>query len=99
MSLSRSRDKTMFRKPKSQKLAKMVSIESPTSAKIGASMLVRHFNKLSRRPSKVATKRAAVLAANRAGAMLKKKDLSRKERVELRKVRSIYRKAVEKMQL
>jgi hypothetical protein len=95
----RKRRNTMFGTPKHKGLAKLIKMDTPADARESSRELLRKFNKLEQRPSKVAYKRATVLAANRAGAMLKKKNLSSKERGEFRKIRGIYRDTAKKMKL
>jgi len=95
----RKRRGSMFGASKHPGLASVVSIESPAEARKSAATLKRKFKSYSRRDAKVRTKRAAVLAANRAGAMLKKKNLSAKERSEMRQVKKIYNEAAKGMKL
>lgn len=99
MSLNGQRRHTMFGERRWKQLAEVVSLENPVEARNSAVWLKRHFKELKSREHKVAVKRATVLAANRADAMLKKKDLSRKERNEFRKIVTIYRQAAKQMKL
>jgi len=69
-------------KPKSKKIAKIISIESPTAFKQSIKTLKKGGLTLHER-------RALQLAENRAGAMLKKKDLSKKERKQLSKIKGM----------
>jgi len=94
-----ARRKTMFFPPKYPSLAKIVRIDSPKNARKAVKTLLAKFKKAKRRDVKVRVKRAAVLAGNRAKAMLRRKNLSAKERKEMREVYKIYRRAVEKMKL
>lgn len=87
----------MFGERRWKQLAKVVSLENPAEARSSAVWLKRHFQELKSHEHKVAVKRACVLAANRADAMLKKKDLSRRERGEFRKIVTIYRQAAKQM--
>ena len=92
--------KTMFKeKPKSAKLAKIVTIENPTKARHASATLKREFRNARSRDKKTHIKRSAVLAANRAEAMTRKKDLSPKERKELKEISGIYRNAAKSMRL
>ena len=91
--------KTMFNKPKSAKLAKIVNIENPTKARKATATLKREFQSAKSREKKVHIKRSAVLAANRAEAMTRKRDLSPKEKKELKEVSGIYRNAAKSMRL
>jgi len=89
----------MFGKPSSKVLSEMVDISSPKEARESACELTEHFESLEQRPAMVETKRATVLAANRAGAMTKKRGLSTKERREMRLVQRIFKSAAKKMKL
>jgi len=91
--------RSMFGEPTNKTLAKIVKIDTPADARKSATELKHRFRTLETRAAKVATKRACVNAANRAGAMLKKKDLSTAERAEMRKVRKIYKDAYKTMKL
>lgn len=98
MSLKGKR-RTMFVEPKTKMLAAVVKIDSPANAKKSAIELKRMFRERKHRDSKVKIKRAAVLAYVRSRAMLKKKDLSSKEKAEFRKIAAIYKKAYKSMEL
>ena len=89
--------RSMFTTPKYTKLSKMVKMASVDEANISAMELKRHFAKLEQRKYRVATKRATVLAANRANAQLKRKNLSRTESAEFREIEMIFRNAAEQM--
>ena len=75
--------KRLFSKPKNPKLAKAISITSPSA-----------FNKSIKKVkgmsgfSETTKKRALVLAKNRAKVQLKRKNLSTKERKEFKKIAS-----------
>ena len=75
----RSRGKTIFFEPKHKKLADIISIESPAAFR-------RSIRTLRKMGIGAREKRALVLAQNRARAMLKKKNLSEKERKELQAI-------------
>ena len=95
-----ARQKSMFYTPaRHKKLGEIVTIESPSKAREAARRLLRMFRKAKRRDVKRRIKWAAVLAANRSRAAAKKRDLSRKEKRELRQVAEIYEKAYKKMEL
>jgi hypothetical protein len=90
----------MFAKqPKYKNLSEMVKMSSVEEARISAQELLRHFRDLKQRKYKVATKRATVLAANRAGAQLARKDLSEQKSDDFREIEMIFRKAAAQMKL
>jgi hypothetical protein len=73
---TRGRRKTIFFPPRHTKLADIISIASPAAFRES----IRRLKGLGIGPTE---KRALVLAQNRAKAMLKKRNLSEKERREL----------------
>lgn len=83
--------------PKSPLLAKIVRIDTPTNARKSAKTLLKMFEKAKKRSWKVHIERSVNLAEQRAKAMLKRKNLSAKERRELREVAKIYHNVKEKM--
>ena len=92
------RQRSMFYEPpKSKKLAGIVSIESTRKAKKAAKELKHEFKSARSREKKTHIKRATVLAANRAKAAAKKRNLSRKEKEELREIAEIYSEAAASM--
>jgi hypothetical protein len=97
--MSIPKKKSMFGKPKNMTLAKKIEMDTPTHARKAAAEMVKRFHELEHRDAKVATKRAVVNAANRAGATLNRKNLSTKEKKEMRKIRRIYKDAAKKMVL
>ena len=64
---------------------------------MGARQLKQEFREAKTRAKRVRVKRAAVLAANRADASSRKRNLKRGTKTRLRKVSSIYRKAADGM--
>lgn len=88
--------KTLFFPPKHKRLAKIITIESPSKARKAARQLLKECRKLKRADAILLRARAMQLAANRAKAMLNRKNLSKKERRELKEVAKIYGKAAEK---
>jgi len=90
---------TIFFPPKHQKYAEIVRIDNAYSARGSVETLLKEFNEAETRAKKRRIKRVVVLAANRAKAMRKKKNLSTQERRELVEVERIYRKAAEQMKL
>jgi hypothetical protein len=71
--------RTIFFPPKNAKLAEIISIESPEAFR-------RSIRTLKKMGIGAREKRALVLAQNRARAMLKKRNLSEKERKELQEI-------------
>jgi len=91
---------SMFYEPAHHRdLGKIVKIDTPANARKAANQLLKMFRKARTRKRKVTIKRAAVLAANRCAAMRKRKNLSAKERRELKQIEKIYRDAAKKMVL
>ncbi|AGB04089.1 hypothetical protein AciM339_0224 [Aciduliprofundum sp. MAR08-339] len=92
--------KGLFYKPaKHKKLAEIISLESPSKARRSVSILRRMFRRAKTRKEKRTIKQATVLAANRARAASKRKDLSRRERKQLREEADIYTQAYKEMEL
>lgn len=88
--------RSLFFKPKYKTLAKIVKMDSPKNARKTVKKLLQQC-KEAKRPSAVLRRaRAMQTAANRARAMLKRKNLSEKERKEFEKIAEIYDKAAEK---
>lgn len=85
---------SLFEPPKSKKWAKIIRIDSPAGARYSVRMLSKGWNKLTR-AQKVKRIKYAVLAMNRAKVLLRKKNLSQKERRELKQVVEIYRKWID----
>jgi len=89
----------MFGKPKYKGLSKMVKMSSVEEARISSQELLKHFNSLKQRKYRVVTKKATVLAANRANAQLKRKNLTRQKSDDFREIEMIFRDTVEQMEL
>lgn len=99
-----ARRRTLFKKPKSKKLSRIISLESPSlespeKALKSTRSLKREFSQAKQRAKKVRIKRATVLAANRADAQLKRKNLSVKERQEFVFINRIYRKTAKEFKI
>jgi hypothetical protein len=95
-----SKDKSMFYEPaRHQKLSDIVKLTSIPEAKIGARELKKEFRFAKSKKKKIRVRRATNLAANRADAMARKRNLKSKTKVRLRKVSRIYRKAHDEMGL
>ena len=91
--------KTLFFPPRSKKFADIISVESPEKAKKSVKILESEFINAKTRTKKVQIKQRTVLVANRAGATLKRKNLSPKERKEFKEIERIYRQSVKKMRI
>lgn len=74
--------KTLFFPAKSKRLARIISIKSPTAFR-------KSIRTLKKGGVTLKEKRALVLAQNRARAILKKKNLSVKERKQFREISKI----------
>ena len=92
----------LFKPPKHKWLAKIVCFETLKCAREATKTLVRalergRLGKLDIGPKRALTiVRALFYAANRAEAAARRRNLSRKEREELRRIHKIYREAAEK---
>jgi len=76
------RKNTLFGPPKSKRIARIINITSPTAFK-------ESIRKLKKGGLSGTEKKALVLARNRAGAQLGRKNLSSKERVQFRKIKKM----------
>ncbi len=76
------RRRTLFFKPKSKRLARDITIKSPTGFR-------KSIRTLRKRGLTLREKRALVLAQNRARAQLKRRNLSRKERRQFTQISKI----------
>ena len=95
-----ARKKSMFYEPpKHKELAKIVSLESPTQARKSARELKQMFERARSRERRRVIKRATVLAANRAKAARRRKNLSTRERKQYEKIAEIYQRAYKEMRL
>lgn len=81
--------RTMFGKPKSAELAKIVSIESRPKARESIEELLEKHGEAAH-DKRIHIQRAMTQAANRARAFLKKKNLSAQERDEMSDVANIF---------
>ena len=91
MSLRRG---TLFFPPTHKWLAEIISLKDPESAKKSVEELKEEFKKSGRARQRTIL-RGANLAANRAAAFLKKRNISEKERREFREIEKIYRRFVD----
>jgi len=83
--------KGLFSPAKDKRLAKIITIKSPTAFK-------ESIRKLKKGGLTLKEKRGLVLARNRAAAQLKRKNLSSEERVQFRKIKNIKLPAITKRQ-
>jgi len=88
-----------YKKPRHPDLAEIVTLESPRRARRAAKKLKKEFEEARTRKRKVVIKRATVLAANRAKAARKRRNLSKKEKRELEEIAEIYTDAYKEMEL
>ncbi len=88
-----------YKKPRHKDLAEIVTLESPRRARRAARKLKEEFEDARTRKRKVTIKRATVLAANRAKAARKRRNLSKKEKRELEEIAKIYEQTYKEMDL
>jgi len=88
---------TMFDKPKSKKYADIVKMDTPENARKAANKLHDEFFGAKTRKKREYVKRVTNLAAQRAGAQLKRENLSAKEVREFRLIKALYTKAYKNM--
>ena len=84
----------LFDPPKSKKVADMISITSPTAARRSTSWLRKMIKSGKMKVGDAV--RYANLAANRAKAQLRRKNLSSKERKQMKGVYEVYRSFVDR---
>ena len=96
-SRSKSKGSGLFKPPRHKWIADIVSFESPSKARKAARKLVREVEKSKRRNKALTIARALTYAANRAEASAKRKNLSPKERRELKEIAEIYRDAADEV--
>lgn len=88
---------TIFGKPRYKYLADIVRIDNVDAARGAIEELWREFDEAVTLEKKRRIWRAADLAAKRCFAMLKRRNLSRDERAELRTIGRMYRRAADEM--
>ena len=92
----------MFKPPRHKWIADIVTFESPTKARAAARKLVNYIKMGHKGKLKIGQARALTIvralnyAANRAEASAKRRNLSPRERKELREIARIYRRAYER---
>lgn len=95
-----SKKGSMFYRPaKHKKLAEIVSLESPSKARRSAHTLLRMFRKARTRKEKRIIKQATVLAANRAKAARKRRNLSSREKRQYEEIADAYVEVYKEMEL
>lgn len=98
---SKSRGSGLFKPPRHKDIAEIVSFKNPREAREAASRLVNALERGRLGKKKVGKKRALTIAraltyaANRAEASAKRRNLSPKERRELKEIAEIYRDAAD----
>ncbi len=93
------RKSTIFAPSKYKKASREISIESPENAIASVGWLEAEWKHAKTRAHKVRLKKFAVLAANRARALTKKRNISSSEKAQLNHVYKIYRSFVNEYQL
>jgi len=89
--------RSLFFPAKHLQLADIVRVDSVPTARKASAILLKKFKNAKTRRQKRKIKQAMVCAANRVAVTQKKKDLSQKERKEMREVEKIYRSTYKKM--
>jgi len=93
---------SLFKPPKHKWIADIVTFETPAKARVAARKLVNYIKMGRKGDLRIGQARALAIvralnyAANRARASAKRKNLSSKERKELREIARIYRRAYER---
>lgn len=85
----------LFRPVRHKWIAKIVTFKDPDSAEKAAEKLVKEVKKSKRKSRALTIARALTYAANRAEASAKRRNLSPKERKELKEIAEIYREAAD----
>jgi len=84
------KQKTMFVRPKYEYLSNIISLRNPAASRGAVKELRREFKKAETHTKRLRIARATQLAANRASATLKRKNLSARERDEYRAIQHTY---------
>lgn len=90
--------RTIFFPAKYKEASRQISIETPADARASVQWLNEQWRGATR-TKKVRLKKYAVLAMNRARALLKRKNLSLKERKQLKRVITIYKRWISSHQI
>lgn len=80
----------LFQKPSYKKYSKIISFKSPTKARESTKKLEEEFVNSKTNAKRLRIARVAQYSANRARATVKRKNLSRAEKSEYRKISTIY---------
>lgn len=89
---------SLFVEPEFKKFSEIVSFTNPSEARNSVQELNKEFRSAKTRKKKVRVFRVTDLAAKRARATSRRKNLSRKEKREFLEVANIYREAADKLQ-
>ena len=90
--------RSLFREPPAHpELARIISFVNPKEAERSAKELKSMFRKETSKARKLEILRATIYAANRAEAFSRKRNLSRKEREEIRRIHNIYKDAYQEL--
>ena len=93
---------SLFKPPRHKWIADIVTFENPEKARVAARKLVNYIKMGRKGDLRIGQARALAIvralnySANRARASAKRKNLSAKERKELREIARIYRRAYER---
>lgn len=88
---------TLYSISKNAYLSNIISFKNPSSANGSSKELLREFKNSKTRVKKRKIKRATVQASNRALASSKKRNLSSREKMELKQISRIYHNTYVKM--
>jgi hypothetical protein len=91
--------RTIFFPPRYRRYSEIVRIDNPNAARGSVEILSREFEKAKTSEKRRRIKRMTVLAANRAAAAARKRNLSDRERREFLEVEKIYREAYGRMKI
>jgi len=86
----KKKQKGLFQKPTYKKYSKIISFKNPVEAKKSSKKLEIEFINSKTNAKKLRIAKVAQYSANRAKATVKRKNLSRAEKSEYRKISTIY---------
>ena len=89
--MSKKTKQTLFKKPKYKYLAKIVRFDTPENAKKSTKKLEKEFINAKTDKKRLRIARTSLYASNRAEASGKRKNLSRKEKSEYKKIAILYK--------
>jgi len=87
---------SLFFKAKHEYLSKIIEMKNPREARGSVKELRKQFNKAETNAKKLRVARATQLAANRAGAQLKRKNISQREKRQFEEIQDIYQEQADK---